>query len=464
MAGSKDFQQVVISMLETLSRDMRAVRGKLEAVQSRIDALTPQVGLHRIPKPRNLQKEYGRHPNMAAMFRKLIAAENDLLPGHIKGCFVNFPDHISDEEANEDAKRAANSVMCVMLSPGWEEKTWGEIYNADKKLGEKVIQAIAARPELAVFAQGGGEWGVRMLVEQKQKSNKRTAISRAARSEYFHDPKGIKKDIGAIHHDLQPSKLCESKRHNAAVFKMGSEVPQDESPLEQERNQQEVMGHLETIRDRELEQNRSRNEIGRRNGNAQALNSAGIQLTPESSHFDAIVLPRQAEDSFVVGEVGECGEEAENVIDRIEYGDGLVERDAASRVTNAESGFRVRTLPEGASFGTTENLGEPQGGLTPEQANALLQSAAVRQALMSQLLPGPSSHANLDKQKSGRVPAGSVQSSKGCVAGETTRELAVRKGGARRFQTARKALHNISKPGASSRGRRGRGAVRTGRS
>ena len=169
--ANRDLQGRTNAALKALNDTLKGVMTVVLAVQDRMNIIQPRSRLHKIPKPKNYQKKYGRDPNMAAMFRKLVNDENELLQSDASREFINFEDHISDEEANEDAKRTAYGYMCLLLPEGWEKKkSWTDVCKSWKKESERVIQTLSSRPEFRIFAQGGGDWGTRMVVEQKMKS------------------------------------------------------------------------------------------------------------------------------------------------------------------------------------------------------------------------------------------------------------------------------------------------------
>ena len=157
--------------LKALNDSVQQVLSIVVAIQDQVNIIQPRCHLHKISKPKNYQKTYGRDPNVAAMFRKLVQGENSQLSTNAARTFLNFPEHCKDEEVNEDAKRTAYGYMCLLLPSGWEgKKSWSEICKVWKRESERVIQALSSRDEFRVFAQGGGDWGIRMVVEQKMKS------------------------------------------------------------------------------------------------------------------------------------------------------------------------------------------------------------------------------------------------------------------------------------------------------
>ena len=181
MMSVRDFQSKSSAELKRISDTLKILVRNVDALQNRVNVIHPQAFLHPIPKPRNYQKMYGRDPNMASMFLKLVAEENDRLPLDAPRRYVNFPQHMGDEEANESAKRVAHVVMCMNLRGEWGAQLWGDICKSQRTNAAKVIHILSERPEFAVFSQGGGHWAVQMVVERRQKSNKRTADNRSGK-------------------------------------------------------------------------------------------------------------------------------------------------------------------------------------------------------------------------------------------------------------------------------------------
>lgn len=166
---------------------MERLEDAIATISARTLLILPQNHLHAIPKPKNLQSKYGRDPNMAAMFRELVAFENEKLPLGAPRRFLTFPEHLTDDEINEDAKRAIFGLLCLYIDEedgvrAWELRTWTELFNSDKKRGKFILRQAEQQPELRVFAQGGGQWALRMLADQRQKATKRTAQMRSTRA------------------------------------------------------------------------------------------------------------------------------------------------------------------------------------------------------------------------------------------------------------------------------------------
>ena len=113
--GNRDLQRRRNAALNPLNDTLKGVMTVVVAVQDKMNIIQPRFHLHKIPKPKNYQKKYERDPNMAAMFRKIVNDENELLQSDASRKFINFEDHSSDEEANEDAKRTAYGYMCLLL-------------------------------------------------------------------------------------------------------------------------------------------------------------------------------------------------------------------------------------------------------------------------------------------------------------------------------------------------------------
>lgn len=153
----------------------------VQSIQERLDCINVHSHLPSLKKP--TQKEMGRDPNVAYWVHTIAEERNSKLGAGAR-CLV-FEEDIAWETLNTDAKRCITGLMALHLNLGWEEKSWGEISSNQKRNVERMIEAAARKPEIAVFAQCAAQWGIRILAELKQKSIKRSA-SRSIRSEANH--------------------------------------------------------------------------------------------------------------------------------------------------------------------------------------------------------------------------------------------------------------------------------------
>ena len=180
----------------------------------RVENIAPQGHLHPIPRPP--QKKVGRDINIANWFRIKKKEENAKLPKNAARTYIEFPEHLSDEQLNEDMKRFMYNRMCQRLKPGWETMNWNMIYNSDKMLGEQIVKEASLRPEMAVVSQSSGYWAIGKTAKQRQKSTKRSAEQRNARVRFKKENRG---SFGTIyrgkeemaHHNARASViLCDS--------------------------------------------------------------------------------------------------------------------------------------------------------------------------------------------------------------------------------------------------------------
>ena len=165
--SNKAFQD---ALLAAQDKQINRLESTLSETFRRVQLILPQLYLHAIPMPRNMQATYGRDPNMTAMFRELVEKQNAMLPPGAARRFLNFSSNLSNEEINEDAKRTLNALKTRNLKDGWKSKTWADVCETDGAGAEAVMDEAASRPELIVFAQGGGYWAMRILADQTQKS------------------------------------------------------------------------------------------------------------------------------------------------------------------------------------------------------------------------------------------------------------------------------------------------------
>ena len=90
------------------------------------------------------------------MFRELAENQNEMLPPGAARRFLNFSSNLSNEEIKEDAKRTLNALKARHLKDRWKSKPWADLCEADGAGAQAVMDEAACRPELIVFAQGGG--------------------------------------------------------------------------------------------------------------------------------------------------------------------------------------------------------------------------------------------------------------------------------------------------------------------
>ena len=108
------------------------------------------------------------------------------------------------------------------MKDGWKSKTWANVCETDGAGAEAVMDEAASRPELIVFAQGGGYWAMLILADQTQKSVKRKADAKThrdvrsakrlkteARSSTIEDEREISATIPIPEHDTEQQGGCE---------------------------------------------------------------------------------------------------------------------------------------------------------------------------------------------------------------------------------------------------------------
>ena len=114
---------------------LKSVNGSIKLVlsidveiQGKFNIIQPRFHLHKIANSKKYYKSYGRDPNMAAMFRRLLEEENAQLSTDATCTFLKFPEHCEEEGFNDDAKQIAYGQVCLLLTSRFEgKKSWNEI-------------------------------------------------------------------------------------------------------------------------------------------------------------------------------------------------------------------------------------------------------------------------------------------------------------------------------------------------
>lgn len=190
MRKSADFQRDLANQISDLHADIRKNNNAFEQQQrkifekildleERMDVISRQPYLPAIPKPS--QKESGRSPNITGILRKWIAEKNKNLMNSKK--YLQFPDDVSDIVLNTAAKQCLQGYMALHLSGGWEEKSWSEIYAFSRGAAEQVVQSTSRDRTMLVYSQCAAQWSIRMMAEQKQRSNQRAKKMQMSKKE-----------------------------------------------------------------------------------------------------------------------------------------------------------------------------------------------------------------------------------------------------------------------------------------
>ena len=194
----------------------------IQELSLKVDNLVPQTNLQPFSKPS--QKAVGRDINVASWFRMKTTSENKKLPSNATRKYLEFPDDVSDEQLNEDMKRCIHGILCGRLRPGWETKSWNAIYSLDKRLGEQVIKEASLRPEMAVIAQSAGYWAIRTIAEQRQKSTKRAAEQRNARTKRDTNATKKKGNCSTVIDQVEPDAIVKENDQKGVTTHLINEI------------------------------------------------------------------------------------------------------------------------------------------------------------------------------------------------------------------------------------------------
>ena len=180
MAGSTEMLNAIMLQTFQIERQLSSFESKIRVIESALSRLQLRKPMKVIRKPA-MGRDYTRKLRLVYHLRDEIEKINASISDEsVK--LETFPSDRSLEEIHKEALSMSTLVLAKHMDSDYGNISYNDLFFTQPKTHALIVEDLAQRPEIAVFAQTAGYWGVRELIKTDIAYRKRALKRNAKKS------------------------------------------------------------------------------------------------------------------------------------------------------------------------------------------------------------------------------------------------------------------------------------------